>query len=1322
MKNTFVKVLSVVMALMMLVGTFSMIPVAAAAECAHTNAHAETVVKPTCVENGFTRFHCDDCDKEFIDDITEATGKHTWKDQPATEATCTEPAYSAHKKCEVCGTRKNNEETAPALGHVNTLTVVHEATCTENGYTVTACARCGEEDETTVRDEVVASHTLVYTVETAPASCSTGVIRVTCAKCADVNYTIEEKHSHDYKDIKGATIDRTKAPFKNVPVVGENCNDTYKNGKYCTKCGDVKDLVANTAKNHAYTDSGLGATIDSNEVTATLLAMSFNGVAFGAGTATKVAATCTSKGYEIKYCTICEDYKLTEIAKLACAVTGDKNSASTVSGWVNADGVERFNKDKKTDDIKKSAYHYENLTRTTTCNTCGEVVKTETYTGTAHDYDWTVKENGKDVQKGTVVTKKTCLVNGYTTYDCEYCDETHTVVEATDIAKGEHTWSANPTKYLEGLNCADNTTWAGKVEYTCTYENCDTAKGAKKTVDFTSKDKKHTWEKKTVVATCIADAYYYNECKICKAIATGNDAPKDKPTAGFDANNHVVNSNDQSKALKTLKVGDAATCTNAQVNKYLCACNEIIDVVVDKQKDHNKNGVFTDKNHNGKVDDDEIGASAITATCKVKEVKQGNYCTACDAKTVTKVSQIGNTNAKNHDVAGVFVKTVAPTCSAKGYDEYYYDCCGGILQVNEKDKVAANHKYNYVKKVNQTCYAAGTQAHFTCAYCSKLFKATNETTPGAETKAADLVIKQNTSDKDGKVTGHKWGSEVGKREETCTTDGTKAYKICQNENCGEYLIDGAVYKLTYDNKGNETVVSAALKIAKHGDTLQGWFTGKAPTCSQDGYYYADAKDYGTVYCCSKCDKHTVTKTNCAGTTVTTKVNTGADYDCTKPTYDLIVCEACGKSSFANYAAAKNAGHNFKKNDKKVEIPTATGTPTCTDAAKDLYACQDCDYSEYRTGKAATGHKINYNGVDIKVDFACNSADHVNYKGFTCVNGCGKKLGKDVEHEVVSAEYKAPTCTTTGHEAFDYCKNCSKVLSGTVESIPATEHANKEFVEVVDGYNKYSCPDCQEEILEEIVVTPSSVITLSTDKVAAGDIITATFAITGAEFTFSTLNIAIDYDAYTLTFVGATSEIEGLYVVPADNGDEIGVSLIVANDAAGYGREITTSAEGTVLFTLTFKVIKTTSDDYGYIGDEFFDITPAGDLNNDGIVTAEDAQAVLNKIGTNDVNADVNCDGVVTLADVIALAKFAASSKTVADFFEMVGELDKLEAEVFAIYEAGRINDIDGNGIANIADAYALINAIEELFGYDYSNLGDIVTMAELVSLANKYSF
>ena len=239
MKNTFVKVLSMMMALMMVVGAFSMITVSAA-DCAHANSSVVAVVEPNCVTAGFTRYLCADCGEEYIDDIKAATGAHIWVDQPATEANCEEPAYTAHKKCANCPATKDKVKipgTEPS-GHDYSKVKTVAATCTTDGYKINVCIACDAEQKDSKVITEPASHKLVYTVVSAPnaATCTSGTIRVTCSAC-DLAYDIAETNNHNWKDIKGATIDRSKDPFKNVPNVGETCGFTYKNGKYCTICG-----------------------------------------------------------------------------------------------------------------------------------------------------------------------------------------------------------------------------------------------------------------------------------------------------------------------------------------------------------------------------------------------------------------------------------------------------------------------------------------------------------------------------------------------------------------------------------------------------------------------------------------------------------------------------------------------------------------------------------------------------------------------------------------------------------------------------------------------------------------------------------------------------------------------------------------------------------------------------------------------------------------------------------------------------------------------------------------------------------------------------
>ena len=1276
MKNTFVKVLSMMMALMMVVGAFSMITVSAA-ECAHANSSVVAVVEPICVTPGFTRYLCADCGEEYIDDIKPATGKHDWKDQPATEATCTEPAYSAHKKCANCPAVKDRKPTSEIPGgHDYSKVKTVAATCTEDGYSIMVCIACDAELKGSEFAPVPASHKYIYTIVAAPTACTSGTMKVTCSVC-DYSEVIVETEDHNWKDMKDAD-----AAIK----AGTTCKDVYESGKYCVDCKAIHpDSKPNSKKTHNYAFVGF-AKIDENNLNAKLAALGFK-----VGDATTGAeATCTSDSWVLKLCSLCGEYTKDPVK-------------------VNEGKGHKWGAWGATTPADIPANHAVDKKQTRECENCDATETKVVKAASACTY----------TKEGAVkVIAATCEANGYTAKKCDLCG----ITTNTDVTfKTGHNYGA--AQWSKGV-CD-----SGKAVYIqkCPNKGCQNpvwGDAEDETVTPPKGSDKCVWVKTTKPATCMKPAEYYYKCSVCGTEKAYDKT--DKPAQDLAPNNHVVNSATAGNYTPVEKNPvKAATCTDKAKYRYLCECGVLVDVEVGNALGHNKGTVYHAHGANAACNANCKDVGFKLADCKTAGIKKaGELCTRCGViLTAPVVEPINPNNHKEADKAYAVDSDVA-NCSSPAYTTKYYPCCEKVHKIETGNKNPDNHTVkgnSVIKDVAEkaaTCTETGIAAHKKCAGCGKLF----DLAGNAINAPATLETPEKNKD-------HKWvdPTDYKPEAETCTETGIKAHKECAH--CDAILLDGVVIVDNASTKDNEVVV--ALTIPAHKDKYIGWHAGVKATCTTDGYTIKGG--YTAVYACSKCDKDPVgkfnhneevvkvTKTpqNCIGFDKDTGKPIGIQ-DCTDDTFLLCVCE-CGHTYFENYNKPTNAAHVFKQNDKKQDVATEPGVPTCTAPAQDLYACTACAHTEFRTGAPALGHKINVNNVDIKVDFSCVSADHKTYVGKHCVV-CQLVLGTDVEHDYVSADLKPATCTTDGHEAFDYCKDCNKVKEGDeVKVLEATNHAKKIKMEVVDGQQKYFCPDCQTYVYEAIKPVANEVYTLSADKVAAGEIITVTYAISGAETKFSAMNIDVDFDALNLTFVGIeAAEIDGLYAVAVDNGDSIGVSLVVANDATGAKREVVTSAEGTVLFTLTFVANKTASG-LAYVGDKNLTINAVGNLNGDAVVTADDAQAIFAKIGTNDVAADVNLDGVVTLADVIALAKFAASNKTVADYLEMVGELDKLEAEVFAIYEAGRINDVNGDGVANIADAYELINEIEYAMNYNYSALGNIVTMAELVALANKYA-
>ena len=1286
MKNTFVKVLSFMMALTMIVGAFGAITVSAAG-CAHEDRTEIAVVAPTCAVAGFTRYECNDCGEEFIDSIKSATGKHSWKNVAESKATCDEPGYAAHKVCTVC------EATDPAdlstiivesaKGHAYNIDYKQAATCTEDGFTSKKCARCGKVDdvlkenggnkEVSATDK--AAHKFIYTVVTAPTACEDGVIKVTCSAC-DYASTILEEEDHNW--VTMTTTTEIKADSN------KGCAYEYVSGKFCADCKVIHpDSVKNTAPVHGYVEVTFD-TITAENLTSEIQGLGYN---VGDATSTAVATQCVAVRVYLAQCSDCGKYAKAE--KVLDEGKGHK--------WVKdgaayyEDGTPSHKEDQLQD------YKCDNVLEdgTTKCSaTKTEVAKA----ATACTY---TKEGAKKV------TAPTCESNGYTTYKCDECG-TETKGDVT--FKTGHNYGA--AEYKSGT-CGASVVYVQK----CPNKGCEAPEKAVTTLPEGATE--HKWVKVTRAATCIANAYYEYECSVCKATKAYDKT--DAPAAGFAPANHVAKVTNGVVSGVLATVGPDAdgddvidvpgllqaeivkqTCTTSRVDRYMCQCGVAVDLTVGPAPTHTKGTSYTDAN--GKT----TSVDVVAANCKEAGIKTaGEICTVCGVILKAPVVDPINPNAHKNADSAVAIDSDVKTCSAEAYTKMYYSCCGIVHTIKTStDKDADNHttkgvsNIKAVAEVPATCIANGTAAHYKCSGCGKLFSDEAGTTA---VTAASLVLKNPGDD-----LKHDWNSDpVAKVEETCTTEGSLAYYTCKSATCsaikiGDKVVEARADKTTETDPINKQYPD--LKIAAHGQAYMGWHKGVEATCTTDGYTIKGG--YTSVYACSKCDKVTVGKTNHANSDYE-EINdkTGGEYDCTLPTYELHICPDCGYSFFANYEKAAKTAHVYTQDADKKDVADKPGIPTCTEAAQDEYWCTECDYIDYRPGKAATGHEITVNGVKIKVDFGCTSADHVTYKGFKCV--CGLELGKDSEHKVVTAQAKAPTCTTTGNLEFDYCVDCGKIVDGTVVEIPATGHNEySDLIEVVDGVAKYSCPDCGEFWTESVIDNVSVEAEFSSTLVTAGSTFTVDVFVNADNFAFN--EFEIDCSAWDSAFELVKVELtDALPATAHADFDSDGYFWIYSeHDAEGKPGFITLNGEKINIATLTFKVADVAEpDEYtfevgpydavvGFDEDGYaieseiladyveYDVTVAlaGDLNGDYMIGTSDVQKVMYIVstGANDLVADVNRDGVVDVFDIAALRKFTSSDYSGYDYLVMTGvDVEAVAAKYKAdMNEDGYINDSD----------------------------------------------
>ena len=162
----------------------------------HIAQFADTVVAPTCTEQGYTHHVCTvkGCTYAPVDDTYVAATDHTWVKTQTNPPTCTEKGTQFYK-CSVCGATRT-EKIAP-LGHdLSRCDLKPAATCTQPGRAVGTCARCGVQI-----DEVIPAkgHDYSYAeISVAPTCTEPGHYKGTCPTCGKDYDDVVPALGHDW--------------------------------------------------------------------------------------------------------------------------------------------------------------------------------------------------------------------------------------------------------------------------------------------------------------------------------------------------------------------------------------------------------------------------------------------------------------------------------------------------------------------------------------------------------------------------------------------------------------------------------------------------------------------------------------------------------------------------------------------------------------------------------------------------------------------------------------------------------------------------------------------------------------------------------------------------------------------------------------------------------------------------------------------------------------------------------------------------------------------------------------------------------------------
>ncbi|MBQ7296291.1 MAG: hypothetical protein IJW86_08915 [Clostridia bacterium] len=356
---------------------------------------------------------------------------------------------------------------------------------------------------------------------------------------------------------------------------------------------------------------------------------------------------------------------------------------------------------------------------------------------------------------------------------------------------------------------------------------------------------------------------------------------------------------------------------------------------------------------------------AVEATCG----KIGIMTRVCDDCLVCEHTII---DALEHYYA---VTTVAPTCTAKGYDEY----------VCQRDGCGHSYRDNYT---NVKAHAFGAWETVYAAVCE---------VAGLEKRVcADCgFMELQTTAALSHITPDNWTVITNA---TCEGKGYQV-KYCTQPGCGKLMESEVIAALGHNYV---TVTTAA-------------------TCTWSG---------STVKTCETCGDVDTTVIEALGHNYGEAVV--SDADCTHGGFKVYTCQVttCGHQKYELIDEALADGHDFTGGEEEVVIAA-----TCENPGEKTIKCNNCDYKITEV-ISKLGHDMK---AGTAVDATCTTSGYIPYTcgndGCTYTYNVYDENAEALGHDYKSEVTASATCTADGEMTY----TCSRCQDSYKEVIPATGH-------------------------------------------------------------------------------------------------------------------------------------------------------------------------------------------------------------------------------------------------------------------------------------------